>query len=272
MANLTYPEKLQFERLFGMDTGYVLDFTNSTFQAFVFDSVGRNIYDTSYERGTGSKANRLRALWKREPNHLVGKLLADLLDHCLEHCMREGQEELHAQCRRTVTRLLQSGPVDDADVFRPKDAERDFDIVARAVRDAIDRNEPEQGLDRLHTFVVKYVRGLCSAQGISTDRDKPLHSLLGEYIKALRRAGLIESEMTERILKSSISLLEAFNRVRNEQSLAHDNPLLNYHESLLIYNSIASTIRFIQALEERRAKPGPANPGTDSLVQIPFLI
>ena len=32
--------------------------------------------------------------------------------------------------------------------------------------------------------------------------------------------------MTMRILKSSISVLEAFNDVRNSQSLAHDNPVL----------------------------------------------
>jgi len=41
--------------------------------------------------------------------------------------------------------------------------------------------------------------------------------------------------MTERILKSSISILDAFNDVRNNKSLAHDNPVLNRNESLLIF-------------------------------------
>jgi len=52
-----------------------------------------------------------------------------------------------------------------------------------------------------------------------------------------------------RVLKSSISVMEAFNRVRNEQSLAHDNPILNYDESLLIFNHVASAIRFMETLE-----------------------
>jgi hypothetical protein len=56
--------------------------------------------------------------------------------------------------------------------------------------------------------------------------------------------------MTERILKSSISVLEAFNDVRNERSLAHDNPVLNYDESLLIFNHVSSSIRFLTSLEE----------------------
>ena len=117
--------------------------------------------------------------------------------------------------------------------------ERDFEVVAKAVRDAIERNQPEAALDRLHTFVIKYVRSLCAARGIDVPRDKPLHSLFGEYLKRLREAGLVESEMTSRILKSSISVLEAFNDVRNNRSLAHDNPILGYEEALLIFNHIA---------------------------------
>jgi hypothetical protein len=54
---------------------------------------------------------------------------------------------------------------------------------------------------------------------------------------------------TDRILKSSISVLEAFNDVRNEQSLAQDNPVLNYDESLLIFNHVANSIRFLKNLE-----------------------
>src|SRR5437773_12493758 len=84
---------------------------------------------------------------------------------------------------------------------------------------------------------------------------------MGEYVKALRAAGLIESDMTERILKSSISIMEAFNWVRNDTSLAHDNPTLNYDESLLIFNHVCSSIRFIRALESREqasSSPRPA--------------
>jgi hypothetical protein len=77
--------------------------------------------------------------------------------------------------------------------------------------------------------------------------------------------------MRERILKSSISTMEAFNRVRNEQSFAHDNPLLNYNESLLICNHVSSAIRFIAALESQTK--APARTGNDAPVyndEIPF--
>ena len=72
-------------------------------------------------------------------------------------------------------------------------------------------------------------------------------------MKALRRFGLIESDMTDRILKSTISTMEAFNQVRNNASLAHDNATLNYEESLFIFNHVCSVVRFIRALDAEAA-------------------
>ncbi|MFN9708053.1 MAG: abortive infection family protein, partial [Burkholderiales bacterium] len=93
----------------------------------------------------------------------------------------------------------------------------------------------------------------------------PLHSVFGEYVRALRDGGHLESAMTERILKSSISVLEAFNDVRNHKSLAHDNPILNYEESLLIFNHVAASIRFIKSLEAKiKAKAAMAKAVADA--------
>jgi hypothetical protein len=90
----------------------------------------------------------------------------------------------------------------------------------------------------------------------SLPREKSLcTALIGEYVRHLKDKAEIESEMTERILKSSISTLEAFNRVRNEQSFAHGNSILNYDESLLIFNHVTSGIIFITALENRKSCP-----------------
>jgi hypothetical protein len=149
--------------------------------------------------------------------------------------------------------------VPEIEAIVPNTTERDFAALAKSVREAIEKNEPETGLDRLHTFVVKYMRAVCQKRGISTEREKPLHSLIGEYVRHLKANAEIESEMTERILKSSISTLEAFNRVRNEQSFAHDNSVLNYDESRLIFNHVTSGIRFIKALEQRKSSDDDAS-------------
>jgi hypothetical protein len=192
----------------------------------------------------------LRGFWGVEGNHVVAKLLGNLIEYGLSDGLLS-DAALVDDCRRVVARLAQDRPVPELDALTATGDERDFEAAAKAVREAIKKNEPEAGLDRLHTFVIKFVRSLCTQWGITVSRDKALHSLFGEYVKLLRGAGHIESEMTERILKSSISTLEAFNHVRNQQSLAHDNPLLNYDEALLIFNHVASSIRFLRSLESR---------------------
>ena len=132
-------------------------------------------------------------------------------------------------------------------------------------------HEPESGLDRLHTFVVSFLRSICEKHNVAFDRETPLHSLLGAYIKRLKNEGLIESEMTVRILKASISHMEAFNDIRNNKSLAHANAGLNYDESLLIFNNVASAIRFIAAIEEKTSfhrQPVPSPLVSDD--EVPF--
>ena len=268
MADLTSSEKRKLERLFGMGSGYVLDFSNRTFAEFVTETTGREIYDSRYDYGSGSKANRLRGFWAAEGNHLAGKLIGALIDYGQDIDAFKNDGALPDDCRAIVTRLMREGPVPDLDALSAPVDERDFETVAKQVREVIAQNRPEAGLDRLHTFIIKFVRTLCEEHGIAVTREKALHSLFGEYVKRLRDDGHLESEMTARILKSSISVLEAFNDVRNNQSLAHDNPILNYDESLLIFNHIASTIRFLRALEDRLKTPSTAPTAPDN--DLPF--
>ncbi len=267
MSDLTNIEKRRLEQLLEMGSGYVLNFSNRTFDEFVRDATGRNIYESRYDYGSGSKANRLRCFWQVEPNYVVGKLLGALIDHQMEiedenqvsggfYAKKKPEElrrtaSLREDCRRIVTRLLQAQPVPEMEALAAISDEKDFETVARAVRDAIERNEPESALDRLHTFVIKYVRTLCKERGLVVNREKPLHSLFGEYVKSVQGGGFIDSNMTLRILKSSISTLEAFNDVRNNRSLAHDNPILNYDEALLIFNHVASSVRFLTSLHRK---------------------
>ncbi len=81
MSSLTPIEKMLLENLLEMEGGYVLGFSNATFQDFVQDIVELNIGDPKYCYRSGSKANRLRAFWKLESDPIVGKLTAALLEH-----------------------------------------------------------------------------------------------------------------------------------------------------------------------------------------------
>ena len=253
MSSLTQIEKRIFERLFDMGGGYVLNFSNRTFQEFFLDSVGIDIYTSKYDYASGSKANRLRRFWSAEPDHVVRKALRGLLE--LMELEFEPDSDLLAHASRVLARLEGSASVDDLDSLTANANDEDFETLARTVHDSIHAGEPHAGLDRLHTFVARYLAVVAAREGVEVSRDKPIHSILGELIKRLRARGAIETEMAERILRSTISTFESFNTVRNDRSFAHPNPLLSFDEALLIFRHVASAVRFLKTVSEERADP-----------------
>ena len=67
MSDLTSIEKRKLERLFGMGSGYVLDFSNRTFEEFVVETTRREIYanpqydyGSSHSKGTASEGSGRR--------------------------------------------------------------------------------------------------------------------------------------------------------------------------------------------------------------------
>ncbi|MBS7660538.1 abortive infection family protein [Pseudomonas lalucatii] len=251
MAEIDAFERRKLEKLLGMGNGYVLDFSDRTYAEFFID-FRVDIDAPQFRTGGDSKAKRMRTFWDIASSHTVGKVLEGLIAYGVQSDnLGDSNPVLVDDCRKIAQRLLSDQPVTDLDALTAIAEERDFEVVAEHVREAIEKNQPEGALDRLHTFVNKFIRVTCEPHGITISRDKPLHSVFGEYVKALRESGHLESVMTDRILRSSISVLEAFNDVRNNKSLAHDNPILNYDESLLVFNHVASSIRFIKSLEAR---------------------
>lgn len=78
MANLSFNEKQLIESVFDMSSGYVLDFSNRTFEEFMKDVVNYNIY----EKYPGlSKAKMFREFLKDESEPYVGKAIVMLLSY-----------------------------------------------------------------------------------------------------------------------------------------------------------------------------------------------
>jgi len=273
MANLSFSEKKRLETFLDMSGGYVLNFSNNTLQRFVHDAIGIDIYNTKYDNGgTTSKANRIRGVWDKESDYQVGLLIEAFTKYWCEFIggsqISNEQYDLLKNCEALAHKLKSESLGAQIQIIQATSDDVNFHKLAKQVREAIERNEPETALDRLHTYVVRFIRELCDKHGIAYDKDKPLHSFYGEYIKHLKKIDLIKSTMTERILKSSISTLEAFNDVRNNQSFAHDKTILNYHESLLIFKNISSIVEFINSIEDDKVIPATNKNETES--DLPF--
>ena len=104
MAQMTYIEKDYFERLFDMETGYVLDFTNYTYQRFVADTINIDVYKKYHNI---SKAKILRAIMDDCDNVTVGKLLLGLMQYMqARELVTDEKKEIFQKCTEIGYRLI----------------------------------------------------------------------------------------------------------------------------------------------------------------------
>lgn len=81
MANIDYNITQILEQLFEMNTGYVMDFSNRTFERFVYGNIWLRIYSDPWYEEPCSKAKKLRQIIKNENNEKVYKLINSLIDY-----------------------------------------------------------------------------------------------------------------------------------------------------------------------------------------------
>lgn len=106
MSDLKPIEKRGFEDLFGMPSGYVLEFSNATFAQFFVDTLNIDIYHDKYAVHGDSKAKRLRAFWELEENNSVAQVLSGMLDIWEYENEQDAPNSARLKrCRSVVARL-----------------------------------------------------------------------------------------------------------------------------------------------------------------------
>lgn len=238
----------------GNGAGYVLDFSDRTFSAHFQDEFGIDIDQERYRDNGGSKGKRLRTFLTLEQGNLAARVLRSLWDQRAAILARQGREEtpgLSDRFFQVVHRLQGDNAIASTDAIdRFVDNETLDELVAAIQRD-IAASKPQAALDRLHTYCMKKFAHLIESQGGTCGKDDPLHSRAGKYIKALEAEGELQP-ISARIMKSSISIFEEFNNIRNNKSFAHDNEIVVLHEARFIFDSVGSILRFMRSIESSR--------------------
>jgi hypothetical protein len=78
MSSLTDIEKRYLEKLLGMESGYVLDYSDAKYGEF-FNRHRIHIHGTKYQTYGTSKAKKMRVFWESEPDALVGTILTEMI-------------------------------------------------------------------------------------------------------------------------------------------------------------------------------------------------
>ncbi|MCI1589806.1 abortive infection family protein [Heyndrickxia oleronia] len=276
MAGLTYREKLIFEELFEMDSGYVLDFSNSTFARFILETINIDIYGGPGYEEYCSKANKLRQIWSRESDVVVGKLMDELLVYYEDLCSRK-EEELSERTIKKINELrvaVNRLKGTNISVSLPVKSEETLQTLIEDINNSLARNKPTLVLDRLHTFATKLLRQACIDNNINVEDGKgnylPLHSLAGMLKKKYEKDEIFESTFTLRALQNSISLFDSYNDIRNDKSYAHDNDILDSVEADFVVKAMANVITFIDKVENYRKKEEIRKQSVNKQFELPF--
>ncbi|MBW2186311.1 MAG: hypothetical protein JRG71_07890 [Deltaproteobacteria bacterium] len=107
MSGLTDIDKRYLERILGMGSGYVLDYSDATYEEF-FSLHKIDIHGSRYQTYGTSKAKKMRAFWEVEPDSVVAPVLDEMLASYEADCelnRREVEKAMLDKSKAIVARL-----------------------------------------------------------------------------------------------------------------------------------------------------------------------
>ena len=268
MTTFKFRELALLERLLGMERGYVLDFSNRTFAQFFADE-DIEIYASKYGFKGTSKADHIRGFWETEPDHVVGRVLASLIEHHVPETDRN--QELRRKCCEIAARLQASGgPGLDrlVDIARVENLSQLQDQIAR-MRDKAGE-DPDLAIGTAKEIVETVCKTILRDSGGSLPRDPKMPALLKATLKELELVpdSIPESkrgkDTVKRVLGSLGSIGHGLAELRNLYGTGHGrhgaSGGLQPRHARLAVGAMATLAVFLFETHEARKTEGSSPP------------
>lgn len=252
---LTRSQKRLIEPPLEMETGYVLDFSTRTIEEFFEDEFGIEFYSDQYSFYGTSKAKILRAILEERSAEEAALILRAIWQHRATlppdysafGSTSAEEKQMESNFFKVVSLLEEDTQPSNNDIFvRHATNDNSLGTLLAEIQRYLREDQYPPAIDRLHTYCVKKLRFLLKSHGENVDASIPLHSLMGQYAKGLKNRGLI-SDISFQLLRNCIPVLEILNTARNNESLAHDNPLVEAHDAKHVFDAVCTALRFIKS-------------------------
>jgi hypothetical protein len=122
----------------------------------------------------------------------------------------------------------------------------------RAIEDAkvlLKTNGPISAVDRVHTAIHAYLKLICDVAEITCNPDANVEALFGlirdQHMRFKDLA--TRSKNIVAILRSMAKVFTAVNDIRNNESMAHPNELLEEDEAMLVINAAWTALHYIDS-------------------------
>lgn len=164
MANLSFSDKQLIESVFGMSSGYIINFSNREFEEFMSDVVQYNIY-TKYP-GL-SKAKIFREFLKDESEPFVGKAIVLLINHMNDNnLIATDKKEKADKLYELGKKLLGKSNLQPTDKKVNQNTKQAIELDYNSFNDALlDLEKISNAQTRGYAFE-KYLNGLFNSLGL----------------------------------------------------------------------------------------------------------
>ena len=236
MSSLTYSEKRYLENILDMHSGYV---------------------DIKYQAFGTSKANKLRAFWKLEPDQLVGTVLSDMLTFY----------ELSDKVGGIVKRLTDQSAISDSSIKIIIDYvdSRDFNSLLNHInllRDIVESN-PKLAIGTAKELLEAISKTILEDYNIESQKEN-----LPKLVKRVsKKLGLLPKDIYDdkrgsdticRILSSLAQVTQGVAELRNLYGTGHGHSShrqsgIQPRHARLVVNSVITVVTFwIETFDERQ--------------------
>jgi len=119
MVTISFVDRIKIDKFLtpsATSKGYVLDFSNGSLQDFIGSITKINIYEEGkYDNYGTSKANRLHSFFEKESDHIVGKVLLELVEYQKTLASQYHSLEIQPDEIVEIANNLIKGSVDEED-------------------------------------------------------------------------------------------------------------------------------------------------------------
>lgn len=263
MSSLTAKERFLIADILEFDSGYIfttlssiIKYNKTTTRDIIFAACGIDIFtDPHYSQLSQQRC--LERIWDTERDAVAGQVLHDFLEFFFNHYPKQLLSD-EKKCRFNQCLEISKRLMNDSKIDLPISQSEKLKLLKKDIDNSLAQGTPELCLDRLHTFASEYLRLLCTKHEIKVKDDKdnylPLHSLAGSLVRFYRGEGCLASQFSITAIRNSIDLFAKYNDVRNNQSFAHPNDILDKAEATYVVQILSSTLSLIEKIEASTEK------------------
>lgn len=270
MARFTVNEREIIYKLFDISGGYILcdlyrkTGKNKTWtQKLIFESTNIDIYtDDDYKFLSQQKAIE-KIFDTREPLE-VANLIQSFCDYiklnekeylraysrwCYEdlfYDLLEKVEKIISKLKETVS----TSQLPALNIAGLRNLENDL-------KQKLEKQEYDLAIDRLHTYSLFFLEALCKENNITPNRDPKGHIMFDDMISQLQRKfenNSLLNNFEKETIKNSKIMLQKYNEVRNNQSYAHPNKVIENARARYVVNNIIILLNFLDKISKESVK------------------